>query len=65
MNLEIPLIPSSTNGICEIIDLSYFVDAEVNFAGPHRSSLLNFPVTIGSIPLGGQNEFGIGKRRRF
>lgn len=51
MNLEIPPIPSSTNGSCEIIDLSYFVDAVVKFPGPHRNALLSFPITIGSIPL--------------
>lgn len=52
MNLEVPPIPSSTNGSCEIIDLSYFVEAVIKFSGPHRSSLIQFPVLIGAIPVG-------------
>ncbi|KAL5273515.1 hypothetical protein ACFFRR_000324 [Megaselia abdita] len=54
MNLEIPPIPSSTNGNCEILDLSYFVDAVIKFSGPHRSSVVNFPLLIGTIPVGAQ-----------
>lgn len=71
MNMEIPPIPTSTNETCEILDLSYFVDAVIKFAGPHRSSIVNFPILIGAIPVGAQSiahpgslnfgDFGIGK----
>lgn len=52
LSLEIPPAPTSTYGLCEILDLDYFVDAAVKFAGPHRSSALTFPLLIGTIPIG-------------
>jgi hypothetical protein len=54
--LTIPPVVSSSNGLCKIIQINYYLNLNFNPSGLSMSTDLQIPVVIGTIPLKDQTQ---------